>query len=186
MKRSSRVKVCSGCGRQFHPFQGREKTSKFCSKTCTYNSDSWSVRHKRDPKDRFWEKVSVGERSECWYWLGNPSHSFGYGVFMVNRKKHYPHRYSYFLHHGKYPEKQVNHKCDNPYCVNPYHLYEGTHKDNINDKVKRGRTGSKLKPEQVREIKADNTSTNAHLSRVYGVSATMIYYIKSGRQWGHI
>jgi hypothetical protein len=89
--------------------------------------------------DRFCAKVLV--TSECWLWLAatNPC---GYGTFRYYGRSHTAHRVAYLEMVGPVPAGlEVRHKCDNPPCVNPEHLEVGTHKDNMQDKVKRGRHG---------------------------------------------
>lgn len=90
--------------------------------------------------DRFLVKVdksSVVE--ECWLWKG--AHNFeGYGFMRVGNSTRSAHRISYELFRGVIPTGyQVCHKCDNPRCVNPNHLFVGTRSDNMRDKVAKGR-----------------------------------------------
>ena len=92
-------------------------------------------------EERFWEQVDKNGPvhpvlgSACWLWVGKQRTS-GYGGFGTK----YAHRTSYELAHGVYaPELWVLHKCDNPPCVNPDHLFLGTHLDNMRDMVAKGR-----------------------------------------------
>ena len=88
-------------------------------------------------EDRFWQKVEKNEG--CWIWTGSKS-KLGYGYFQINNKTKYAHRVSKELRHGSIAEGLVVcHKCDNPSCVNPDHLFIGTMKDNMLDKMKKGR-----------------------------------------------
>lgn len=87
---------------------------------------------------RFWEKVS--KSNGCWIFSASPNRENGYGRIWFNRKHHFAHRISYEMHFGKIPkDKLVLHKCDNPPCVNPDHLFLGTDKDNTHDCIAKGR-----------------------------------------------
>lgn len=89
---------------------------------------------------RFWNKVTVRGSDECWLWTACVNGG-GYGVFSAwgeRPKMVLAHRFSYFLATGTVPTV-CRHTCDNPPCVNPAHLLDGTHKDNVFDKVRRGR-----------------------------------------------
>lgn len=89
--------------------------------------------------DRFWRKVRRDQPTGCWEWLA-ATNSDGYGHFFYEGSVIGAHRVSWMLHHGAIPEGAlVCHHCDNPRCVNPAHLFLGTHQDNATDKVVKGR-----------------------------------------------
>jgi len=87
-------------------------------------------------EERFWKKVDVGNLDDCWLWTASVG-TDGYGRISVGGrggKLMSAHRIAYELEHGRVPKgKWVLHKCDNKLCVNPKHLYSGTHTDNMND-----------------------------------------------------
>jgi hypothetical protein len=134
---------------------------------------------------------------KCWNWKRGKS-SAGYGGVYFGKKRFYAHRVMYELFIGAVPSgMEVCHKCDNPSCVNPEHLFIGTHKDNMRDMADKGRwpilslpgsanPSSKLKENQVMDIIAElrNGSNGAALARKYGVTRTTIGYIKHGKKWG--
>lgn len=93
---------------------------------------------------RFWDKVVVRKKDECWLWLGAKINK--YGSFRVNDKTQLAHRISWLIHNGDIPSGMIIcHKCDNPPCVNPYHLLCGTHQDNMQDSISKGRSGGLFK-----------------------------------------
>lgn len=118
----------------------------------------------------------------------------GYGRFRIGSKKVRVHRLSYELHYGPVPESVVvRHKCDMPCCVNPEHLCLGTHADNVQDKVARGRqargedaAAAKLTEQQVIAIRGAAGSQRA-IAKDYGLSShTTVGAIKRREKWTHV
>lgn len=95
---------------------------------------------------RFWSKVDIRGLSECWSWQGSfRSNKAGqeYDDFSYKHKHFVASRVAYFLHYGvDLGSEQACHRCDNPPCCNPNHLFAGTQKVNREDAVTKGRTAT--------------------------------------------
>jgi hypothetical protein len=88
---------------------------------------------------RLLDRHVLNEPTGCWEWTGHIGMN-GYGVLIVKNKRKLAHRASYEEFNGKIADGLVIcHKCDNPKCINPMHLFAGTQKDNIQDMVRKGR-----------------------------------------------
>lgn len=150
--------------------------------------------------DRFWSKVERRGSNDCWPWTAavrRPDE--GYGAFWLNGRHQPSSRVAYMLTKGDVPEGMVVcHRCDNPPCCNPGHLFVGTPKENDADRVAKGRQArgsgngfSKLTEEQVRIIKAAKLpgrapyGYRAKLAEQFGVSRATITDVWS-RRWTHI
>ena len=152
----------------------------------------------RSLADRFWEKVEVRGPDECWLWMAylRPS---GYGSMGTG---HSPsclaHRVSYELAKGPIPTGEgwhgtcVLHRCDNPRCVNPAHLFLGTHADNMRDASTKRRFpygesshSAKITAEVAQEIRASRLPQK-ELGQRYGISQSCVSLIKSGHIWRHV
>jgi hypothetical protein len=132
---------------------------------------------------RFWSKVR--KTDTCWEWLAD-SVSDGYGRICLRQSKYLAHRVSYANSYGQPGELDVLHKCDNPKCVRPDHLFLGTDADNQQDKERKGR-GNHLRGEdhpnhklsdidrqRIIEIKNKRELTHEQLARRYNVSLSLI------------
>ena len=152
-------------------------------------------------EERFWSKVDVQDEDSCWNWTAGTVRG-GYGGFRVSQSgigsKITAHKYSYELHNGKVPDGLlVCHTCDNVKCCNPKHLYAGTQKQNMQDRVTRGRSATKkgsnngrakLTHEQVSVIKRKllKGSSLQELSFEYLVSVPTIWQIRRGKNWPEV
>jgi len=152
-------------------------------------------RFKMNDVERFWSKVNKTEG--CWNWTASLNTS-GYGQSKLNGKNVLAHRLSYVMNHpntinlleGR-REICVCHKCDNPKCVNPAHLFLGSKADNMKDMVAKGRMigNVKLTEDDVREIRTQYATggiTLKKLAREYEVSLEGIHAIIRRRTWKHI
>ena len=140
---------------------------------------------------RFWAKVDKTDSSGCWIWTGART-SAGYGQIRIQHTAYYAHRLMWIMMRGVIPYGlEILHKCDNPPCVNPDHLFMGTQSDNILDSVSKGRFNrpsgenhpkAKLTSTQVQEIRKAKLSQRK-LAHEYGVTRWAICAILSGRSW---
>lgn len=158
----------------------------------------------KPPAKRFDASYMPEPISGCWLWLGAERGSNGYGGIKVDGKYMQAHRYSYQRFVGEIPRGMlVCHHCDNPGCVNPYHLFLGTNKDNSDDKLKKNRQAkgkalavaqsknrpkgerngnSKLTIDQVNQIRSIDMSQRK-LAKMFGVSQPLISKIKRKEMW---
>lgn len=178
-------------------------------------------------RERFERKVSKHgpipthrpELGPCWLWLGSRKPS-GHGQISSggpNARLVGAHRVSYELAVGPVaPDMEVCHHCDNPPCVNPTHLFVGTHADNMRDMAEKGRSGpanrpermargdrhgSRLHPERLArgarvggakltddDVRAIRSSTlsQRRLAAQYGVDRRSISFIRQGKTWSHL
>lgn len=150
---------------------------------------------------RFWSKVNVGEPHECWEWHGSRcGKNRAYGQILFKGHKITAHRASWILAHPgeSIPEgMDVCHTCDNGACVNPDHLFVGTARDNMLDKIKKGRSNMprgvetgmhKLNDTIVRDIRAAVAQgmSRKMLAQHYGVSEVTVTMIVNRKTWRHV
>jgi len=130
--------------------------------------------------------------SGCILWMAAATKA-GYGIGSRRNKLVYAHRLAWSVKNGPLPEGRVIcHKCDNPGCVNPDHLFCGTVKDNSDDKIAKGRSNrgsrhgmSKLSERDVVEIRHAQGSLRT-IANKYGVKPMAIHCIKARKTWKHV
>lgn len=178
-------RICEHCS---SPFFARRPSSKtrFCTIRCS------KFQFAGDIEQRLMTKVH--KTDTCWLFTGNRNPN-GYGMLTIDNKLMTAHRVSYAHFVGPINDGLcVLHRCDTPACVNPAHLFLGTHKDNATDRGAKNRnnfqrgeaTGhAKLTSAQVLAIRASNEKT-AILSHRYGVCMGSIRLIKARKTWTHI
>ena len=143
--------------------------------------------------NRFESKIH--KSNKCWDWLASKDRQ-GYGYFGINRKIKKAHRVAYEQWVGRIPfGLSILHRCDNPPCVNPEHLFLGTKSDNSRDAFDKGRLtqiglgehsmAAKLNNESVLFVKASQES-NSNLARRLGVDRGTIRAIRVGKSWKHL
>lgn len=99
--------------------------------------------------ERLESKYVPEPNTGCWLWTSALNNK-GYGVFRFGNKAAYAHRVSFLLHVGEVPiGMEVCHRCDTPACVNPGHLFLGTHAENMRDMIGKSRHGAVTKPERL-------------------------------------
>jgi HNH endonuclease len=136
----------------------------------------------------------------CWQWLGATRNGYGKIICQADHKRTYvtAHRLAWELFNGPIPPGlDVLHRCDNPACCNPAHLFLGTHSDNMRDREAKGRHNAprgsnhgraKLTEDDVRTIRrlvAEGTPQNV-LARRYGVTTTILWLLVHRRTWRHV
>ena len=192
--------VCRTCSANFLVRAGdnRLRPRSFCSRACRDFASSMN-------EFKFWELVNKGMHDVCWEWTGNRSTRGGYGNVKWRGKILFAHRVAYSLSFGiNLPtERQhkyainVLHKCDNPPCCNPSHLFLGTPKDNAVDRLTKQRQHStagsknpaaKLTERDVEEIR-DMVRQGLRLKTaavVFSVSKDTVERVCGGAGWAHI
>jgi hypothetical protein len=148
--------------------------------------------------ERFWQKVDKtpghGPNGDCWVWTSTIN-SQGYGHFKVDGGQRGTHRVAWELANGASPgDGFVCHRCDNRACVNPAHLFLGTHEENMADMARKGNkkgsrnAAARLTEQDVRRVRILLAAgmTQRSVAEMFGVSAGAISDIATGRNWAHV
>ena len=185
-KKSNKVKlICASCASEVWRYPSHAQWSIiFCNWDC-------KRAYYRLP-DYFWR--SVVKTDSCWLWVGPTHGPDGRGSVGGGKTQDYAYRYSWKLHHGPIPEgMQACHKCDNPSCVNPGHLFLGTNSDNVQDSLKKGRfpvgeraASAKITAQDVLAIRAAQRNNSKSIAAKYGLTARHIRKIQAGQTWRHL
>lgn len=148
--------------------------------------------------DTFWNNVKITNNpDDCWEWQAG-LHKQGYGTVRFGTMM-LSHRVAWILSHGNIPnDLDVLHKCDNPPCCNPNHLFLGTHTDNMQDRERKGRHNApcgennkkhKLTENNVRYIRkryAQGGITMRELANENGVYMTCVAKVIRRKTWKHV
>lgn len=187
------MRACLKCGTTFVPkYAAQTRCRRACNKPGP-----------RPIKARLLEQVTTTDPGACWEWTGAYNRR-GYGRMGVDGKTRYTHRLSWEVFHGSIPDGLcVCHRCDNPPCVNPAHLFLGTNAENTADRHRKGRTArvgapkgeanvnAKLTAEAVRVIRStyrpfDRRNGSRALARLFGVSSRTVQEVVEGTRWRHV
>lgn len=145
----------------------------------------------------FWSNVIKEGVNDCWTANGEVMSS-GYIRLFYHGMRQLAHRVSWEIHNGEIPDELfVLHRCDNPPCVNPRHLFLGTKQDNAEDRDRKGRfivlhgsTNGRatLNENVVKEIKHGSLSSksNASIGRMFGVTKEAIWKVRHGLSWRRV
>jgi hypothetical protein len=150
-----------------------------------------NIKITEEVEDLFWSKVEIKNPESCWVWAGTKNRR--YGQFHFRGDTIPAHRVSWMINRGPIPRGLwALHACDNPPCVNPDHLWLGTHTDNIKDMWDKGRGASAEKNGRTQI----STETAKHIKILLGIGTRVpvicsflnvtrmtVYAIKDGRSW---
>lgn len=147
--------------------------------------------------ERFWTKVRRGDG--CWEWTGSRNRPGRYGRVLWRGKRLLAHRVAWTVAGGEVPDGlRVLHRCDNPICVRPEHLFLGTQADNVADMIAKGRAKNQRGHRNGRAILTDDDVvdirtlyhigdlTQVQLGAAFGVSRPTICDVLSRRHWAHL
>jgi hypothetical protein len=191
-------KICRRCGVEFYRERKHYASiwpkTFFCSRSCAHKKD-----HKPLTRADIERRVTPEPNSGCWLWLGSSNKFSGKhtprAIVWWNGKHQNAARVAWMIYKSEIPAgMHVCHKCDNPMCVNPDHLFLGTARDNVLDMFSKGRAPrkrgeesavSKLTEGAVKAILTD-PRTNAELAIIYGVTRTAIWAVRERKVWRHV
>jgi hypothetical protein len=146
---------------------------------------------------KFEDKFTRRGQRSCWPWHATRT-AKGYGRVNIQRTYFLAHRVAYVLYKGPIPDGVgfhgtcLLHRCDNPECVNPNHMFFGTVEENNNDMARKNRSAygvrantAKLDDEKVRAIRT-SSATVASIARMYGVGWSCVHKIRERETWRRV
>lgn len=190
---------CGICGTNVTEPSSRSRYRKrghgYCSHPCHGEAKRRAANERR--ATRFLSRVKKGAPDECWPYQGYKLRGYGY-VTEGAGKACSAHRYMYRLVFGEVPnDKVVCHKCDNPPCCNPNHLWLGSNAENVQDMWRKGRGKQAVPPKGEAHMSAKLTEADVRfirtskeprpaLAKRYGVDWSSIDKIQKGKTWKHV
>lgn len=149
--------------------------------------------------DRFWRNVRILGENDCWEWKASTYKKSRYGRFSIKRKNLLTHRVSWVIANSEEIPfgLMVLHKCDNPPCCNPKHLFLGTQTENMQDMASKGRTKisygehnflAKLKEKDIPKILSllSKGVSQKEIAKIFGVTQTTISRVKVRETWSWV
>ncbi len=140
-------------------------------------------------------RTHIKKTKGCWEWQLRKDKD-GYGIFTIKSKSKKAHRISYEINKKEIPSgMHVLHKCDNPSCVNPAHLFLGTHQDNMVDMAVKGRRSGEKNPRSklsensvyfIRKLHKKGGITQTAIAKTYGVTQATVSSVVRGKSWGYL
>lgn len=193
---------CTTCNKSYnvndnHYRMAQFRKSKFyCSNLCRNGTI----------EERFWSKVIISLSDECWPWTAGCRTKKGYGTIKVDSKHIDAHRFSWMMANNRYDltsKDFICHKCDNPSCVNPSHLFLGNAQINAQDAYDKGRlimpttsrykkgnkaSNSVLSDQQVLDIRKglSNGGSVGEVAKLFNISTYKVSDIRRGKSYMNV
>lgn len=160
-----------GCGRPTGVFD-RDRPNRGQAKGA-HHKFVHGHNNRGDVSARFWARVDVRGAEQCWPWTGRTRN--GYGAFDIGEETVIASRVAVELTRGPIPAGLlVCHRCDNPPCCNPDHLFVGSYSDNMADAIKKGRMGNASQPRKAACKHGHAFTPENTYIRMFGTRATRI------------
>ncbi len=204
------VRHCEQCGESItaYEFELHRGRGRFCSQPCVHANRLKIASQPARIAERFWRHVDKNgpvvrpELGPCWLWTASKKHT-GYGEIKLPWKKEYAHRVAFFIEHGRWPEPQTLHHCDNRACVRASHLSEGSCADNMRDMAAKGRSGPRNHPERMRRGEGNSSAkltdatvrairaaypsaTLTQIATQFGVHYSTVHDVVQRKTWRHV